>query len=78
MSDRSQTRAVFVHGNPETSAIWGPLLATLEIPEAVTLSPPGFGGPEADGFGATADEYVAWLARSTWSATTGAAATSCA
>jgi len=62
LSDRSQTRAVFVHGNPETSAIWGPLLAALQIPEAVTLSPPGFGAPVADGFGATADEYVAWLA----------------
>ena len=62
MSDRSPTRAVFVHGNPETSAIWGPLLAALQIPEAVTLSPPGFGAPVAEGFGATADEYAGWLA----------------
>jgi pimeloyl-ACP methyl ester carboxylesterase len=53
---------VFVHGNPETSAIWGPLLAALQLPDAVTLSPPGFGSPVVDGFGATADEYVAWLA----------------
>lgn len=29
LSDLSKTRAVFVHGNPETSAIWGPLLAEL-------------------------------------------------
>ena len=27
--------------NPETAAIWGPLLAALEIPDAATLSPPG-------------------------------------
>ncbi len=61
MSDLSQTRAVFVHGNPETAAIWGPLFAALQHPDAVTVSPPGFGSPVADSFGATADEYVAWL-----------------
>jgi pimeloyl-ACP methyl ester carboxylesterase len=57
----SQTRAVFVHGNPETAAIWGPLLAELQHPDTVTLSPPGFGAPVPDNFGATADEYAAWL-----------------
>lgn len=56
------TRAVFVHGNPETAAIWGPLMAALGHPDAVTLSPPGFGAPVPDGFGATADDYAAWLA----------------
>lgn len=55
------TRAVFVHGNPETSAIWGPLLAELEHPDAVTLSPPGFGAAVPEHFGATADDYAAWL-----------------
>jgi pimeloyl-ACP methyl ester carboxylesterase len=53
---------VFVHGNPETAAIWGPLLAELEHPDTVTLSPPGFGAAVPDGFGATADEYAVWLA----------------
>lgn len=62
MPDRSRTRAVFVHGNPETAAIWGPMLAELRHPDAVTLSPPGFGAPVPDGFGATADEYAGWLA----------------
>ena len=62
MADAAPTRAVFVHGNPETAAIWGPLLAELGHPDAVTLSPPGFGAPVPDGFGATADEYAAWLA----------------
>jgi pimeloyl-ACP methyl ester carboxylesterase len=52
---------VFVHGNPETTAIWGPLLTELQHPDAVTLSPPGFGSAVPDGFGATADEYAAWL-----------------
>jgi pimeloyl-ACP methyl ester carboxylesterase len=52
---------VFVHGNPETEAIWRPLLAELKHPNALTLSPPGFGAPVPDGFGATSDEYVAWL-----------------
>ena len=56
-----RTRAVFVHGNPETAAIWGPLLAELQHPDTVTLSPPGFGAPVPEGFGATADEYATWL-----------------
>jgi len=60
--DGSETRAVFVHGNPETAAIWGPLLVELQHPDAVTLSPPGFGAPTPDAFGATADDYAAWLA----------------
>jgi pimeloyl-ACP methyl ester carboxylesterase len=62
LPDVSETRAVFVHGNPETAAIWGPLLRTLRHADAVTLSPPGFGAPVPDNFGATADEYAAWLA----------------
>jgi pimeloyl-ACP methyl ester carboxylesterase len=53
---------VFVHGNPETTAIWGPLLVELQHPDTVMLSPPGFGAPVPDGFGATADDYAAWLA----------------
>jgi pimeloyl-ACP methyl ester carboxylesterase len=53
---------VFVHGNPETAAIWGPLLAELQHPDTVTLSPPGFGAPVPESFGATAEEYAAWLA----------------
>ena len=54
----------FVHGNPETAAVWGPLvdhLGRLGRADAVTLSPPGFGAPVPDGFGATSDDYLAWL-----------------
>jgi pimeloyl-ACP methyl ester carboxylesterase len=53
--------AVFVHGNPETSAVWGPLLAELGRDDAICLSPPGFGAPLPDGFGATMVEYRDWL-----------------
>ncbi len=55
------TRAVFVHGNPETAAVWAPLLAALGREDVDTLSPPGFGAPVPEGFGATGDEYAAWL-----------------
>jgi pimeloyl-ACP methyl ester carboxylesterase len=52
---------VFVHGNPETDAIWGPLLAVLGRDDTVCLSPPGFGAPLPGGFGATMIEYRDWL-----------------
>lgn len=56
------TTAIFVHGNPETSAIWDPLLAELARSEVETLSPPGFGAPLPDGFRATVEDYAEWLA----------------
>ncbi|UXA18835.1 alpha/beta fold hydrolase [Mycobacterium sp. SMC-4] len=52
---------VFVHGNPETSAIWGPLVAALGRDDVVLLSPPGFGAPLPDGFAATYLDYRDWL-----------------
>ncbi|HEY1617913.1 MAG TPA: alpha/beta hydrolase [Streptosporangiaceae bacterium] len=53
--------AVFVHGVPETPAIWEGLLAALDRTDTLTLSLPGFGSARPDGFGATMDEYAAWL-----------------
>lgn len=56
---------VFVHGNPETDAIWGPLvdsLATCGVDDLVLLSAPGFGAPVPAGFDPTPANYVAWLA----------------
>lgn len=53
---------VLVHGNPETAAVWEDLMPLLQADDVITLSPPGFGAPVPDGFGATAAEYVAWLA----------------
>lgn len=54
--------AVFVHGNPESDAIWDELRQHLQRKDVVALSPPGFGAPAADDFGATSDDYVRWLA----------------
>jgi pimeloyl-ACP methyl ester carboxylesterase len=55
------TTAVFVHGNPETAAIWGPLIRELGRDAVEMLSPPGFGAPVPEGFGATSDDYRDWL-----------------
>ena len=52
---------VLVHGNPETDAIWGPLVDALERDDVVLLSPPGFGAPLDDGFPATYLAYRDWL-----------------
>lgn len=55
---------VFVDGNPETPAVWGLLLdalATAGVGDVVTLTPPGFGAPLPDGFGASANDYAEWL-----------------
>lgn len=53
--------AVFVHGNPETDAVWTPLLAELGRDDVVRLSPPGFGAPVPADFTATVVEYRDWL-----------------
>ncbi len=53
--------AVFVHGNPETAAIWDLLLPHLEREDVITLSPPGFGAATPTGWGATREEYLDWL-----------------
>jgi len=53
--------AVFVHGNPETAAIWQPMLEHLDSVDTICLSPPGFGAPVPDGWGATRLEYLNWL-----------------
>lgn len=52
---------VLVHGNPETDAIWGPLVSVLEREDVVLLSPPGFGAPLPDNFSATYRAYRDWL-----------------
>lgn len=52
---------VFVHGVPESAAVWGPLLDELGRDDAVALSPPGFGAPVPDGFEPSSDAYRDWL-----------------
>src|SRR6202030_780691 len=57
----SDMTVVLVHGNPETEAIWGPLVDALGRDDVVCLSPPGFGAPLADDFPATYLAYGDWL-----------------
>ncbi|MGV0717845.1 alpha/beta hydrolase [Mycolicibacterium sp. XJ662] len=52
---------VLVHGNPETEAIWGPLIEAMGREDVVCLSPPGFGAPLPAGFSATYLAYRDWL-----------------
>jgi pimeloyl-ACP methyl ester carboxylesterase len=52
---------VLVHGNPETDAVWRPLVGELGRHDVTCLSPPGFGAPVPDGFGATYLDYRDWL-----------------
>jgi len=56
---------VFVHGNPETDAIWQPLveaLASRSVTDVVLLSAPGFGAPAGPDWDPVPANYVAWLA----------------
>ena len=52
---------VLVHGNPETPAVWAPLVDAWGRDDVVCLNLPGFGCPRPTGFGATKEEYLAWL-----------------
>jgi pimeloyl-ACP methyl ester carboxylesterase len=52
---------VLVHGNPETDALWGPLVDALGRDDVVRLSPPGFGAPLPADFPATYLAYRDWL-----------------
>lgn len=51
---------VFLHGVPETAAIWDKVRARIDA-ESVALALPGFGCERPAGFGATKDDYVAWV-----------------
>lgn len=58
---QTERTVVLVHGNPETTAIWGPLVAALAErgdSDVVALSPPGFGAPIPLGFDPTMDAYA--------------------
>ncbi len=52
---------VLVHGVPETPAVWDLLRGHLDRDDVITPQLPGFGCPRPAGFGATKEEYVAWL-----------------
>ena len=51
---------VFVHGVPETAAVWRKVREAIEQ-DSVALGLPGFGTPRPVGFEATKDAYVEWL-----------------
>jgi pimeloyl-ACP methyl ester carboxylesterase len=51
---------VFLHGVPETAALWDKVRADFDE-ETVALSLPGFGCARPAGFGATKDDYEDWL-----------------
>jgi pimeloyl-ACP methyl ester carboxylesterase len=51
---------VFLHGVPETSALWDKVRAEFDE-ETVALSLPGFGCARPPGFGATKDDYAEWI-----------------
>jgi pimeloyl-ACP methyl ester carboxylesterase len=53
--------AVLVHGVPDTAEVWQPILDELGREDAITLALPGFGTSMPAGFGATKDEYAAWV-----------------
>ena len=59
-SEYCSSMIVFLHGVPETAALWDKVRAEFDE-ETVALSLPGFGCARPDGFGATKDDYAAWL-----------------
>jgi pimeloyl-ACP methyl ester carboxylesterase len=54
---------VFVHGVPDTPALWRPLISELGLQPGAFSAPalPGFGRTIPNGFSATKDAYVTWL-----------------
>lgn len=54
---------IFVHGVPDTPAIWGPLVTALGDLGGPAVCPalPGFVGAAPSGFPATKDAYTDWL-----------------
>jgi len=53
--------AVLVHGVPDTSQEWDGVRSHLSRTDVITPNLPGFASPVPAGFGATKEEYVAWL-----------------
>lgn len=53
---------LFLHGVPDTPAMWDPLIAELGLESAATRAPalPGFVEPAPSGFDGTKEAYVDW------------------
>ncbi|PQM27778.1 alpha/beta hydrolase [Sphingopyxis lindanitolerans] len=56
------TAKLFLHGVPDSPAIWRPLLAALDLGDTPVAVPalPGFIGPLPTGFAATKEAYADW------------------
>ena len=53
--------AVFVHGVPDTAAMWDHVLTELVRTDIVALPLPGFASPVPDGFACTKEAYADWV-----------------
>jgi len=53
--------AVFVHGVPDTAAMWAPLIAILGRDDVITMGLPGFAAPTPHDWSATKERYASWL-----------------
>jgi len=53
--------AVFIHGVPDTAALWEPVRSHLTRRDAVALDLPGFATPVPEGFDATKEAYTDWI-----------------
>lgn len=53
--------AFLVHGVPDSSHLWDQVRSHLTRTDVIAPDMPGFSAPVPDGFGATKDEYAAWL-----------------
>jgi len=54
---------VFLHGVPDTPALWGPVISHLGLPDEVIHTPalPGFGTELPEDFACTKEDYVGWF-----------------
>jgi pimeloyl-ACP methyl ester carboxylesterase len=52
---------VFVHGVPNTAAVWDPVRSQLPDRDTIALQLPGFGSDSPDGFSGTRYAYRDWL-----------------
>jgi pimeloyl-ACP methyl ester carboxylesterase len=57
------TMKLFLHGVPDSAAIWRPLIQALGLQEGDYIAPtlPGFDDALPSGFAATKEAYVGWL-----------------
>mgnify|MGYP000212220921 CR=1 FL=1 len=56
---------VFIHGVPETNAVWDLLAERVSVDhgrDVIRLNPPGFGAPVPSDFEPVRESYVEWLA----------------